>query len=126
MTAMFILYVQDQERSRAFYEALLGLPPKLHVPGMTEFALGETASLGLMPEQGIRRLLGDALPEPTSSAGAPRAELYLRVDDAAARHRRAVGLGARELSAPAARGWGDLVGYVLDLDGYVLAFGQAQ
>lgn len=39
MTAHFILYVADQQRSKAFYEAVLGQPPRKHVPGMTEFEL---------------------------------------------------------------------------------------
>ena len=33
--------------------------------------------LGLMPEQGIRNLLGASLPDPSAASGIPRAELYL-------------------------------------------------
>jgi len=51
---------------------------------MTEFALGTGIVLGLMPETGIRSLLGSALPDPAAGRGIPRAELYLVVDDAAA------------------------------------------
>ncbi len=47
-SAHLILYVRDQERARAFYETALGLPPRLHVPGMTEFALPGGAVLGLI------------------------------------------------------------------------------
>ncbi len=36
---MFILYVSDQQVSRDFYAAGLGLEPVLDVPGMTEFNL---------------------------------------------------------------------------------------
>ena len=77
-TAHLILFVRDQERARAFYEAALGFPPRLHVPGMTEFGLPRGAVLGLMPEAGIRRLL-PSLPDPASARGAPRAEPYLVV-----------------------------------------------
>lgn len=52
-----ILYVANQEASRAFYEAVLAQAPGLDVPGMTEFAIGESVILGLMPESGILRLL---------------------------------------------------------------------
>ncbi len=33
--AMLILYVADQGRSRAFYQAILGIAPSLDVTGMT-------------------------------------------------------------------------------------------
>ena len=79
--AHFILYVRDQEASRRFWEQGLGLPPALHVPGMTEFHLREGVVLGLMPERGIRALLGERLPDPAAAAGVPRAELYLLVVD---------------------------------------------
>lgn len=122
MTAHFILYVQDQRASADFYHAALAIAPRLDVLGMTEFELGGGAVLGLMPEAGIRRLLGSILPDPAQASGIPRAELYLRVDDPEACHQRAVRGGARELSPVQPRGWGDRVGYLLDRDGHVLAF----
>jgi uncharacterized protein len=123
--ALFVLYVADQAAARAFYTRALGREPQLDVPGMTEFALGEGAALGLMPAAGIRRLLGPALPDPAAAAGTPRAELYLRVEGAAAAHARALAAGARELSPLAARNWGERVAYSLDPDGHVLAFAEA-
>ena len=120
--AHLILYVADQEASTAFYAAALGTPPTLHVPGMTEFALGGGAVLGLMPAAGISRLLDGALPDPAAGDGIPRAELYLRVPDPAARHAAALAAGARELSPLLPRDWGDVAAYSLDPDGHVLAF----
>jgi uncharacterized protein len=122
--ALFILYVADQARSRAFYGAALALSPSLDVPGMTEFPLGAQAALGLMPAAGIRKLLGEALPDPARGAGIPRAELYLRVDDAGAALERALAAGARQLSPLLERDWGESVAYVLDPDGHVLAFAE--
>ncbi|MCC6311863.1 MAG: glyoxalase [Trueperaceae bacterium] len=124
MSALFILYVKDQAASTAFYRAVLGRPPRLDVPGMTEFGLGDQARLGLMPEAGIRQLLGDALPDPARANGVPRSELYLSVPDPAECHRRALAAGATELSPVARRGWGDDAGYSLDPDGHVLAFAR--
>ncbi len=121
MIPHLILYVADQGRSRDFYRALLGIEPTLDVPGMTEFDLGNGAVLGLMPESGIKRLLGGALPDPAGAAGIPRCELYLRVDDPEAYHRRSVEAGARELSPLQLRTWGDLAAYSLDPDGHVVA-----
>lgn len=123
MTAHFILYVSDQKRSALFYERALGLKPRLDVPGMTEFELGGGAVLGLMPAAGIKRLLGERLPDPESARGA-RAELYLLVDDPGAAHRRALENGASELSPLAPRDWGHDAAYSLDLDAHVLAFAR--
>ncbi len=120
MQTHFILYVRDQSASSAFYARVLDLPPRLDVPGMTEFDLGG-AILGLMPEVGITRLLGV---DPSRAAGAPRAELYLVVEDPESMMRRALDAGARELSAIARRDWGHRAGYVLDPDGHVVAFAR--
>ncbi|TVR87573.1 MAG: GNAT family N-acetyltransferase [Trueperaceae bacterium] len=120
-TAHLILYVRDQERSRVFYEAALDVAPRLHVPGMTEFELGRGAVLGLMPEDGIRRLL-PTLPDPALARGGARAELYLLVAAPRERLARALAAGANELSPVLPRDWGDEAGYCLDPDGHVLAF----
>jgi len=120
----FILFTSDQDLSTAFYSRVLGLKPRLLVPGMTEFDLPGGAVLGLMPEAGIRRLLGDAIPDPATAAGAPRSELYLVVDDAEIFHSRALSSGARELSPVLNRDWGHNTGYSLDPDGHLLAFAE--
>ncbi|MEQ1919200.1 MAG: VOC family protein [Elusimicrobiota bacterium] len=124
MKAHFILYVSDQKRSAQFYTRVLGQKPRLDVPGMTEFELTTSAVLGLMPTTGIKRLLGDALPDPNGAKGVPRAEVYLLVTDPGASHRLALENGARELSPLSARGWGHEAAYSLDLDGHVLAFAR--
>ena len=120
-----ILYVQDQARSAEVYSRVFDCQPTLNVPGMTEFPLSETCVLGLMPEAGIKRLLGDSLPDPAQANGIPRAEIYLRVENASAFHRRALEAGAAELSEMKDRDWGDRVAYSLDPDGHVLAFADS-
>lgn len=121
-TAHFILYVADQAASVAFWRTALDRAPRLDVPGMTEFALDGGAVLGLMPEAGIRRLLGHRLPDLAAARGTPRAELYLLVDDPIACHARALAAGAVELSPVQPRDWGHRAGYLLDPDDHVLAF----
>jgi uncharacterized glyoxalase superfamily protein PhnB len=91
---------------------------------MTEFSLNDGAVLGLMPQAGIKRLLGDKLPDPAGAGRTPRAELYLLVDDPAGHHQRALQSGARELSPLLPRDWGHTAGYSLDPDGHVLAFAR--
>ncbi len=121
-TTHFILYVPDQKASTRFYSRTLDLKPRLDVPGMTEFDLPGGAVLGLMPESGIKRLLGDVLPDPPFGTGPPRSELYLLVDQAADYFCRALSEGARQLSPILPRDWGHDAGYVLDPDGHVLGF----
>ncbi|MFN7132104.1 MAG: VOC family protein, partial [Myxococcales bacterium] len=110
----------DQRRSARFYEAVLGRAPTLDVPGMTEFALGDSAVLGLMPVAGARRLLGGGVVG--EAPAQPRSELYLRVADPAAMHARALAEGARESSPLVRRDWGDDAAYSVDPDGHLLAF----
>ena len=98
--------------------------PVLDVPGMTEFKLGEGSTLGLMPEQGIKKLLGDKLPDPAKGSGIPRAELYLSVTDPLAYHQRSLANKGVEMSPLLNRDWGDTVAYSMDLDGHILAFGK--
>lgn len=124
MKTHFILYVHDQELSKEFYAKVLGMEPILHVPGMTEFSLSETCILGIMPESGIVKLLGDKLPALSSGRTAIRAEIYIHVDDVEYFHKRALASGAHELSTPSLRNWGDFAAYSLDPDGHVLAFAR--
>ena len=124
MNAHLILYVKDQDKSKQFYAFVLARQPRLHVPGMTEFQLNQETVFGLMPEGGIKRLLGAKLPDPERGSGIPRAELYLRVEDPGAYHQRALEMGAKELSALEPRTWGDVAAYSMDHDGHVIAFAK--
>lgn len=119
-----ILYVEDQERSAAFYTAILGREPDLHVPGMTEFHFSGSCRLGLMPNRGIAKILDGKTPHPDKGNGIPRCELYLKVDDAPTAYHHAVAHGARPISAVQPRDWGDRAGYLADPDGHIIAFAQ--
>lgn len=120
--AHFIFYVKDQLKSKIFYEAVLQKSPCLDVPGMTEFQITKDSILGLMPEKGIKLLLGNTISDPELSNGISRSELYLSVENPEAYHNRALEYGAKELSPLEARNWGDLAAYCMDPDGHVLAF----
>jgi uncharacterized glyoxalase superfamily protein PhnB len=125
MISEFILYVANQEESKQFYEKLLNISPSLHVPGMTEFQLSENCKLGLMPEDGIAKILRDKTPHPKTGNGIPRCELYLKVKKAESYLRRGMELGAKEISSFQQRDWGDKVGYISDVDGHIIAFAEA-
>lgn len=121
---IIILYVADQQLSKDFYTKLLHLEPVLDVPGMTEFNLLEGLKLGLMPENGIARILGDKLPHPASGKGIPRCELYLIVENPEEKFLTAIDYGAIEISKIQERDWGHSVGYVSDPDGHIIAFAK--
>jgi lactoylglutathione lyase len=119
-----ILYVENQERSRLFYEGIFRKPADLNVPGMTEFILNEKCKIGLMPNDGIARILSNKLPHPSTGNGIPRCELYLYVEDIQAEFDNAIECGALLVSPIAERNWGDNVCYFADPDGHVIAFAE--
>lgn len=119
-----ILYVANQQASTDFYEKLFRQKADLNVPGMTEFKLSETSKLGLMPNDGIAKILKDQTPHPQSGQGIPRCELYFYVADVMAEYNNAIAIGAHEISGVADRDWGDKVCYFTDLDGHVIAFAE--
>lgn len=93
---------------------------------MTEFTLSRDCILGLMPEKGIKRLLGETITDPHQASGIPRCELYLRVHNPEEYYSRGIMNGAKELSPITHREWGDRVGYLMDPDGHVIAFATAE
>lgn len=122
MRCNFIFYVRDQQASSAFYRKLLGQEPILDVPGMTEFQISAESVLGLMPERGIKRVLGNTITDPETTNGIARAEIYLTVSSPEEYISRAINAGGKLLSEVSVRNWGDRAGYIADLDGHVVAF----
>lgn len=119
-----ILYVNDQETSCRFYEQLFHQPANLHVPGMTEFNLSAHSKLGLMPNHGIAKILGNQTPHPDSGQGIPRCELYFYVTNIQQEFDHAVKIGAQLISPVMDRDWGDKVCYFSDPDGHIIAFAE--
>jgi uncharacterized glyoxalase superfamily protein PhnB len=119
---MIIVYVADQKRSKDFYQGVLDVEPILDVPGMTEFELFENVTLGIMPEKGIARILGNEVPHPETGNGIPRCEIYLFVNDPDASYKKLIETGGKGVSPAEERSWGDVVSYGADPDGHILAF----
>ncbi len=120
----FIIYVKDQQKSKQFYEIVLQISPSLDVPGMTEFKLADNVILGIMPENGISKIISTHLPHPKDGNGIPRCELYLKVKNPKNYIAKGIELGGKEISKLQKRDWGDIVGYISDLDGHILAFAE--
>lgn len=124
MEVEFILYVADQKRSREFYENILELKPALDVPGITEFFLSPACKLGLMPENGIAKIITPALKHPALAKGISRCELYLKVDNVRYHFEKMLSQKIEIVSELKLRDWGDSVFYIADPDGHVIAFAQ--
>jgi predicted enzyme related to lactoylglutathione lyase len=126
LKSAFIIYVKDQSASRKFYSAVLNIEPVLDVPGMTEFSLNDYTVLGLMPEDGIVKVLGKSVPHPKDGSGVPRCEMYLHVDSPDEYIERLIEAGGRLISKKQLRDWGDETAYGIDPDGHVLAFAKTK
>lgn len=122
--AATILYVGDQQQSTAFYERLLRRQADLSVPRMTEFRISGFFKLGLMPNDGIAKIIGKHPPHPATGGGIPRCELYLYVEDIAMEIANALAAGAKPISPVSHRDWGDKVCYFADRDGHIIAFAE--
>lgn len=119
-----ILYVSDQEKSKDFYAKIFRKQPDLHVPGMTEFILSDTCKLGLMPNNGIAKILKDKTPHPESGNGIPRCELYFYVEDIQLEFQNTLESEALLISSIEDRNWGDKACYFADSDRHIIAFTQ--
>ena len=119
-----ILYVKDQKESTDFYQKIFRKPPDLDVPGMTEFILSESYKIGLMPNDGIAKILAGKTPHPANGLGVPRCELYFYIEDIQLEFDNALKCGARLISPISDRDWGDRVCYFSDPDGHILAFAE--
>lgn len=121
---IFIIYVENQARSRDFYTALFNRSTHLDVEGMTEIIINDYTRLGLLPGDGIVRVLEGNVDNPNQNTAYPRCELYLYVDDPMAYYHKAIDLGARGISEAKNRNWGDYASYCADFDGNVIAFAK--
>jgi len=118
------LYVNDQQESADFYKKLFRHNPELNVPGMTEFKLAENCKLGIMPNDGIAKILSNNTPHPKQGNGIPRCELYFYVADIRFEFDNALKIGAKLISPIEDRDWGDRVCYFSDMDGHIIAFAE--
>ena len=121
-----ILYVADQRVSTVFYQNILRKKADLNVPGMTEFVFSDNFKLGLMPNDGIAKILSDKTPDPGSGIGIPRCELYLYLENVKAEFENAIKHGAKLISPILNTNWRDRVCYFSDSDGHIIAFAEKE
>lgn len=116
-----ILYVPDVAASLAFFERAFGLSRRfLHESGTYgELDTGETTLSFAAHALGDSNFPGGHV-EAHSSAKPLGMEVALVTADVATAHEKAIACGARELSAPMTKPWGQTVSYVRAPDGCLI------
>ena len=113
-----ILYVEDLERSIAFYRDVIGFSLKLRGDGYAELAT-ENVKFGLFERSKLPELIGRG-----ASRGGPQGEVLVLVEDVDAEAKRLRSAGAEILAGPVDRPWGHRSLHVLDPDGLVVELAQ--
>lgn len=116
-----IIYVPEVSGSLEFFEKAFGLKRKfLHESGAYgELDTGETTLSFASHELGDMNFPGGHV-QAHDSAQPLGFEIALVAEDVFAAHARALSVGARELAAPVAKPWGQIVSYVRCPDGVLV------
>src|SRR5438309_1284401 len=113
-----ILYVEDIERSVAFYRDVVGVPHKFTDASYAEFAT-EGTRFALFDRAALTELIGRKV-----DGEGPWGEVAFLVDDLGAQAERLRRAGVRILAGPVDRPWGQRTLHFLDPDGNVVEFAQ--
>jgi lactoylglutathione lyase len=114
-----ILFVDDLERSVAFYRDVIGLPFRLQGDGYVEFATQGTR-FGLYDSNRLDELTG----QDSTAPGRPGGEVAFLVADVDAEAERLRAAGAALLKGPVDRAWGHRTLHVEDPDGFVVELAE--
>jgi lactoylglutathione lyase len=113
-----VLFVEDLERTLAFYAGKVGLPVRFRAEGYVELAV-EGSKLAFLARSRVSELVGDAhAGRPTS--GSHESSVTLLVEDIDRTHRELTARGVTFLGAPKDRPWGQRTAYFVDPDGHLI------
>jgi lactoylglutathione lyase len=115
-----ILYVDDVEKTVAFYERAFGLERKMVQPG--EFGELDTGStkLAFAARSHVQSLFTLPVQRSGPDHDAPPVEIALVTDDVQAAFDKAIAAGAVVVTNPTKKPWGQIVGYVRDNNGFLV------
>ena len=115
-----ILYVDDVEKTVAFYERAFGLKRKMVQPDeFGELDTG-TTKLSFAAKTHVQSLFPIPFQHSGPKHDAPPVEIALVTDDVQAAFDRAVAAGAVSVTNPSKKPWGQIVGYVRDNNGFLV------
>ena len=124
MKTCFIIYVDNLEKSKLFYELLFSIKPIIDEPGMSEFELPDGSIIGIMPNSSLEKFFGKEFEQQKNRKALPQTEFYFLVEDALSLHNRAIQLGATEIREFSEMDWGDKVAYSINHDGHIFGFAE--
>ena len=115
-----ILYVPDVAQAVDFYEAAFGLTRRfVHESGT--YAEMETGGTALaFASEGLADSHGFGYRRTRLEDDAPAVEVALVTEDVDGAYNRATKAGASEAKKPETKPWGQQVGYVRDINGYIV------
>ena len=116
--AYVILFVEDLERSLAFYKDILGMTVRHRAEGYAELAV-EGPKFALLERWRLPALVGESesgLPPPGTHEG----EVAFLVQDVDEVYARLRSRGVAFVSAPEDRPWGQRTAYFRDPDGHLI------
>ena len=116
-----ILYVEDVEATLEFYERAFGLERRMLDDGKN---YGELETGGTRLAFAASQFVRSFIPVPLADSGpqnpAPPVELGFVTEDVDSAFRQAVAAGAVTVKSPEKKRWGQTVGYVRDLNGFLV------
>lgn len=114
-----IIYVPDVLKAIEFYERVFGFSRKfIHESGYGELLTGETA-LGFASEE-IRANNGVETLDNRMASKPAGVEIAFVTEDVQKMYDHAVAAGANPYKKPELKPWGQTVGYVRDLNGFLI------
>ncbi len=116
-----VLFVEDLEKTLAFYVGKVGLPVRFRAEGYVELAV-EGSKFSLLARSRVSELTGDAHTA-RPAAGAHEGSVTLLVEDVDRVHRDLMGRGVTFLTPPKDRPWGQRTACFHDPDGHLIEIG---
>lgn len=113
-----ILFVEDLERTLAFYVDKVGLPLRFRAEGYVELAV-EGSKLALLARSRVPELAGSAHAARPAS-GAHEGSVTLLVQDVNRTYHELTARGVSFLAAPKDRPWGQRTAYFVDPDDHLI------
>ncbi|MBS7232233.1 VOC family protein [Flavobacterium psychroterrae] len=116
-----ILYVEDVEKSVAFYESTFGFSRKFVTPenDYGELITGETA-ISFASKKLAAQNLSEGFIESSLEDKPFAIEIGFITDNVAELVQKATSFGAILVKEPTEKPWGQIVAYVRDLDGFLI------
>lgn len=116
-----ILYVESVKDTIEFYENAFGFK-RLFVTDTNEYGELDTCGtkLAFAANAFVKTIMPHAFEASSLDKPAPPVELGFVTSEVEEAYARAISAGANEVKKPAAKPWGQLVGYVRDNDGFII------